>query len=66
MQEDMQKLTEWLSNSYWITPDEKRIAQGYDKISSPEMSKVYVPANLVPIEDLSIDEAYNNATINGK
>jgi phage portal protein BeeE len=66
MQEDMQKLTEWLANSYWITPDEKRIAQGYDKISTPEMERVYVPANLVPIEDLSLDQAYNNATINGK
>ena len=66
MQEDMQNLTEWLANSYWITPDEKRIAQGYDKISTPEMEKVYVPANLVPIEDLSLDQAYNNATINGK
>jgi hypothetical protein len=30
------------------------------------MEKVYVPANLVPIEDLSLDQAYNNATINGK
>jgi hypothetical protein len=66
MQEDMAKLTTWLANSYWITPDEKRIAQGYDKISTPEMQNIYVPANLVPIEELSLDQAYNNATINGK
>jgi hypothetical protein len=66
MQEDMERLTSWLNQSYWITPDEKRIAQGYDKISTAEMEKIYVPANLVPIEDLSLDQAYNNATINGK
>jgi hypothetical protein len=66
MQEDMAKLTDWLASSFWITPDEKRIAQGYDKISTPEMGNIYVPANLVPIEDLSLDQAYNNATINGK
>jgi hypothetical protein len=66
MQEDMEKLTQWLANSYWITPDEKRIAQGYDKLSTPEMQNIYVPANLVPIEELSLDQAYNNATINGK
>jgi hypothetical protein len=66
MQEDMAKLTTWLANSYWITPDEKRIAQGYDKISTKEMGNIYVPANLVPIEELSLDAAYNNATINGK
>ena len=62
----MERLTSWLNQSYWITPDEKRIAQGYDKISTAEMEKIYVPANLVPIEDLSLDQAYNNATINGK
>jgi phage portal protein BeeE len=66
MQEDMERLTSWLANSYWITPDEKRIAQGYDKISTKEMGNIYVPANLVPIEELSLDAAYNNATINGK
>jgi HK97 family phage portal protein len=66
MQEDMAKLTTWLASSFWITPDEKRIAQGYDKISTPEMGNIYVPANLVPIEELSLDQAYNNATINGQ
>ena len=30
------------------------------------MQNIYVPANLVPIEELSLDQAYNNATINGK
>jgi hypothetical protein len=63
MQEDMEKLTAWLDKSWWLTPNEKREAQNYDQSGDPLMDSIYAPANIVPIEDLSIDQAFNNATI---
>jgi HK97 family phage portal protein len=63
MQEDMEKLTKWLAESWWLTPNEKREAQNYDQSGDVLMDNVYAPANIVPIEDLSIDQAFNNAII---
>lgn len=63
MQEDMTRLTDWLEKSIEVTLNEKRIAKGFDRLNDPLMDKIYVPANLVPLEDLSLDQAYNNATI---
>lgn len=65
MQEDQQRLTEWLEKSWWINPNEKRRAQGYDELQDENMNKVYAPANIVPLEELSLDMAYNNAAIKG-
>lgn len=59
MGEDMNKLSEWLAASPEVTLNEKRIAKGYDRLEDPLMDKIYIPANLVPLEDISLDMAYN-------
>jgi len=59
MQTDQVELTNWLEKSWWLQPNEKREAQGYDQDQDPLMNKTYVPSNLVPIEDLSLDQAFN-------
>lgn len=59
MQEDMGKLAEWLDKSPEITLNEKRVAKGYDKMTDPLMDKIYVSSNIVPLEDVSLDAAYN-------
>ena len=66
MQDDMVKLSEWLDKSWEITPNEKRLAKGYDKIDDGIMDKVYAPSSVVPLDDLTIDSAYNSASINGQ
>lgn len=63
MQEDQKMLTDWLKEAWWVNPNEKREAQSFDLLDDPLMDKVYVPSNLVPLEDLSLDQAYNNASI---
>lgn len=66
MSDDMTKLSDWLEKSYEITPNEKRIAKGYDRITDPLMDRIYAPSNIVPLEDLSIDQAMNfNPNNNG-
>lgn len=59
MQEDLAQLTTWLKQSWWLSPNECRIAQQYDKDPDPLMDKKYAPANLVPLDDLTMDSAYN-------
>lgn len=62
MQADMKELTSWLSASYWITENEKRIAQGFDSKDGEFYEDAHVPANLVPSSDLSLDAAYNDVS----
>lgn len=53
LQDDLNKLTEWLSDSYEISPNEKRVAKGYDEDPDPNMNKKYFPANLMPIDQIN-------------
>lgn len=59
MSDDMTKLSDWLEQSWEITPNEKRVAKGYDRAVDPLLDKYYAPSNIVPLEDLSLDQAYN-------
>jgi HK97 family phage portal protein len=45
----------WLNTSWWIPPNEKRKIQDIDEISDPNMDKVYIPQNLVALDDQNID-----------
>jgi HK97 family phage portal protein len=51
MQEDMAKVVEQADKMWWISPNEKREMSKYDAIADPAMDKVYIPSNLVPIDD---------------
>ena len=59
MSEDMTKLSDWLEASWEITPNEKRVAKGYDRSMDPLLDEYYAPSSIVPLKDLSLDSAYN-------
>ena len=44
LQEDIQKLVNWLLRAYWVTPNEKRLIQGMEPISDPNMDKIWMPS----------------------
>ena len=49
LNEDMEKVSRWLKESYWLSTEEKRKAMDYEE---EIRGQVLVPSNLVPIEDL--------------
>lgn len=61
LQEDQTKLVNALAAAWWLTPNEKRTAQMYDQADDELMDKYLVPANLVPIDDLSMVQPIDNA-----
>lgn len=56
LQEDMEKLTKWLKDAYWMTGQEKRLAMSQDEDPSEPMLNTYlVPGTLRHISDLNPD-----------
>ena len=68
LQEEMDKVVDQMSKSWWLTPNEKRQAMSYGVDSDNEaLNNFYVPVNLVALEDdviedevKSLDLDYNN------
>jgi HK97 family phage portal protein len=54
LQEDMKELSAILSQSWWITPNEKRAAMRYDTSLDPVMDEVFIPAGYLPIDELTM------------
>ena len=54
LQEDMKTLTEWLDKSWEITPNERRELKKFGRLTDPNMDKVWMPANLSTMEDLTM------------
>ncbi len=53
--------TEELSQSWWYSPNKKREMQGQPKVEDdPLMDKVYIPNNMIPLEDASMSEDDKN------
>ena len=61
LQEDMKELSSILSQSWWITPNEKRAAMRYDVINDMTMDEVYIPAGYLPIAEVTALQDPNNA-----
>ncbi len=55
LQPDKSVQATWLSTSWWIPPNEKRKIQDIDEIEDPNMNKIYIPSNLVALDDMNID-----------
>ncbi|ACU61342.1 phage portal protein [Chitinophaga pinensis] len=53
LQQDMKTLTEWMTNSWWITPNEKREAQKFGRLPDPNMDKVWMPTGLDMMDNMS-------------
>lgn len=54
LQEDMKELSAILSQSWWITPNEKRQAMRYDTIQDDVMNEIFIPAGYLPIDELTM------------
>jgi phage portal protein BeeE len=55
LQDDMGKLTLSLSQSWWLSPNQKLQAQGYDPIDNPLMNEIFVPIGMTPMSAISQD-----------
>lgn len=53
MHSDMEKLAKWLKDSHWLTLNEKREAQDYDRSDLPGMDDAYIPNNVIPVSRVS-------------
>lgn len=59
LQEDLEKMVNQLSQAWWLTPNEKRIAMSYDEdTTNIEMGMYWTPANLVPMGSLNFSEIH--------
>jgi hypothetical protein len=54
LQEDMKELSAILSQSWWITPNEKRQAMRYDTVQDDTMNSIFIPAGYLPIDELTM------------
>ena len=61
LQEDMKELSAILSQSWWITPNEKRAAMRYDTSKDDAMDEIYIPAGYLPIAELTMLQNPRNA-----
>ena len=58
LQEEMDKVVTQMSNSWWLTPNEKRTAMSYGvDEEQAAMDDYYIPANLLPLaNDMGVEE----------
>tara|TARA_Y100001973_G_scaffold78808_1_gene115741 strand:+ start:409 stop:2655 length:2247 start_codon:yes stop_codon:yes gene_type:complete len=58
LQEEMDKVVDQMSKSWWLTPNEKRQAMSYSVDSDNQvLNNYYMPMNLIPLEeDMTIDD----------
>ncbi len=62
LQDEMEKVVAQMSQAWWITPNEKRVAMSYGTDEDkPELDDYYVPTNLVSLglTDIPLDEPQN-------
>lgn len=50
---DFEKLSNWLKDSWDLTPNEKRAAKDYDAIEAEGMNDIWVPKNFIPLSRMS-------------
>ena len=62
LQEDAEKISKKLSTSWWLTPNEKRVAMNYAMSDDPQMDEYYMPANLLP---LNMSDTWNGFQVGG-
>jgi len=65
LQEDMKELSAILSQSWWITPNEKRAAMRYDTVEDDVMNEIFIPAGYLPIDELTMLQDPRNAQQQG-
>lgn len=55
MQEDLASKVEWLQKAWQLTPNQVLGELGFEESTDPNMNKIYIPQNLVSLEDASLE-----------
>lgn len=51
--EDMKEQVDAYSKAWWMTPNEVREQTGYDKMTDPNMDKIYASGSIVPLDQVN-------------
>jgi phage portal protein BeeE len=58
MQLDVNKVVDSMSKAWWVTPNQKLIAMGYEASTEPRMNEVWVPSGIQPLSEVMVDDGY--------
>ena len=51
-----------LTNSWWLTPNEKRVRMGMGKLDVDGMDDVFAPTSIIPLGfDATLEKAYSTS-----
>jgi HK97 family phage portal protein len=59
LQKDMAALTTQLSQAWWITPNEKREAMGYEQLDDEQFNEPWIPGGISPLSMATADDGYD-------
>jgi HK97 family phage portal protein len=59
MAEDLKDLIAAVKDAWWLTPNQKLDATGYEKSTDPNMEKIYIPGGYTPLDQLNMDMGGN-------
>jgi len=62
LQNDTAALATSLQGCYWLTPDEKRMAMNEEPMEDDNSGKLWIPNNLVLMEDAAMTDINNSFT----
>lgn len=65
LQEDSKDMAQWLNTAWWITPNEKREMQKFDKLEDPVFDSPLIPVGVQTLEDLAAIPDIEQVTENG-
>lgn len=60
LQQEQEKLVDQLTKSYWLSLNEKRQAMGYSTSEDSVLDDIFIPANLIPIDDFDLGSDTKN------
>jgi HK97 family phage portal protein len=55
MAEDLKDLIAAVKDAWWLTPNQKLDATGYEKSNDPNMEKIYIPNGFSPMDQVNMD-----------
>jgi len=60
MQQNVKEMVEWMTQEYALTPNQRLEALKFPVSKDPAMDKVYIPGNLIAIDELSEPDLLTN------
>lgn len=65
LQEDYKEMVTWMSQAYWITPNEKRLMQKFEVLDNPLYDDLLLPTGVQLASDLTAIDPLKMTTQNG-